>query len=103
MSSTWSSTSRDSSADPLVQLRYAPVVAGGHHRDDLLREHVQRVARHDRRLDLGRPHPVRDHRALEQVGTELREDAALGRLADAVARAPDALKAGGDRLRRLDL
>ena len=71
--------------------------------DDLLREHVERVARHDGRLDLALAHPLGDHRALDQVGAELREDAALRRVADVVAGAADALQPGGDRLRRLDL
>ena len=38
-----------------------------------------------------------------QVGAELGEDPALGRVADVVAGAADPLQAGGDRLRRLDL
>ena len=73
------------------------------HRDDLLREHVERVARDDRRLDLALAHALRDDRALEQVGAELGEDAALGGVADVVAGAADPLQAGGDGLRRLDL
>ena len=75
----------------------------GRHRHDLLREHVERVARDDGRLDQPLAHAPRDDRALEQVGAELREDAALRGLADVVAGAADALQAGGDRLRRLDL
>ena len=62
-------------------------------RDDLLREHVERVARHDRLLDQALAHALGDDRALEQVGAELREDAALGDLADVVAGAADALQA----------
>jgi hypothetical protein len=93
--------------DARVQLvhRQAAVVlllARGH-RDDLLREHVERVARHDRRLDRALAHPLGEHRALEQVGAELREDAALADVADVVAGAADPLQPGGDRLRRLDL
>ena len=48
-------------------------------------------------------HEARDDRALEQVGAELREDAALARVADVVPGAADALQAAGDGLRRLDL
>ena len=48
-------------------------------------------------------HELADDRALEQVGAELREDAALRDVADVVARAPDALQAARDGLRRLDL
>ena len=79
------------------------VLARRRHRDDLLREHVERVARHDGRLDQALAHAPRDDRALEQVGAELREDAALGGVADAVAGAADPLQPGGDRLGRLDL
>ena len=83
---------------------FEPVVAGRRgHRDDLLREHVERVARHDGRLDLPLAHALGDHRALDQVGAELREDPALRRVADVVAGAADPLQPGGDRLRRLDL
>src|SRR4051812_12610707 len=64
------------------------------------REHVERVARHDGRLDLRLAHPLHDHRRLEQVGAELREDAPLRHLAHAVARAPDPLQPRGHRLRR---
>ncbi len=46
-------------------------------RDDLLGEHVERVARDLRLLDLAAAHRARDDRRLEQVGAELREDAAL--------------------------
>ena len=109
MSSTLSSSLRSSSAngirapDQLVQLGHLPLVAGRDAGDDLLREHVERVARHDRLLDQRLAHPLRDHRRLEQVGAELREDPALRGLADAVAGAADPLKAARDRLRRLDL
>ena len=74
-----------------------------HDRDDLLREHVERVARHDGRLDPALAHELRDDRALEQVGAELGEDPALGDVADAVPGAADALQAARDGLRRLDL
>ena len=73
-------------AHQLVQLRHAPVVAGGHHRHDLLGEHVERVARDHGGLDLAVAHPLDHHRALEEVGAELGEDPALGHLAHAVAR-----------------
>src|SRR3712207_8087209 len=48
-------------------------------------------------------HPLRNHRALEEVGAELGEDAPARDLADAVSGAPDALQAGGHGLRRLHL
>ena len=75
----------------------------GGHGDDLLGEHVERVARHDGALDQALAHAPGDDGALEQVGAELGEDAALGDVADAVAGAADALAGRGDRLGRLDL
>ena len=75
----------------------------GADRDDLLRQHVERVARDLRLLDRAVQHPPRDHRRLEQVGAELREDPALRDRAELVARAPDPLQPARDRLRRLDL
>ena len=72
-------------------------------RDDLLREHVERVAWDDGRLDLAVAHELADDRALEQVGAELREDPPLRDVADVVPGAPDSLQAAGDGLRRLDL
>ena len=77
--------------------------ARGGDRDDLLGEHVERVAGHDGRLDLALAHLAHDDRALQQVGAELGEDAALGDVADVVAGAADALQARGHRLGRLDL
>jgi hypothetical protein len=55
------------------------------------------------RLDVPVAHPLGDHRALEQVRAELREDAAPRDLAHAVPGAADALEARGDRLGGLDL
>ena len=72
-------------------------------RDDLLGEHVQRVARHDGRLDQPFAHAPRDDRALQQVAAELGEDAPAADLADAVPGAPDPLQPARDRLGRLDL
>ncbi len=86
----------------LVELVHCDLLLGAD-RDDLLREDVERVARDGRLLDRPFEHPLRDHRALEQVGAELREEAALGHGAQLVARTADALQAAGDRLRRLDL
>ena len=77
--------------------------SGGGDRDDLLGQHVERVARHDRRLDRALAHPPGDHRALEQVGAELREDPPAADVADVVAGAADPLQSAGDRLGRLDL
>ena len=75
----------------------------GGDRDDLLGEHVERVARDDRRLDLAVAHPLGDDRALEQVGAELGEDPPAADVADGVPGAADPLQSARDRLRRLDL
>ena len=72
-------------------------------RDDLLREDVQRVPRYPRLLDLALAHRACDHRRLQQVGAELREDPALRRRAQLVPGASDPLQAACDRLGRLDL
>ncbi len=72
-------------------------------RDDLLREHVERVARDLRLLDLALAHRTCDDRRLEQIGPELREDPPLRDGAQLVAGAADPLQAARDRLRRLDL
>jgi len=76
---------------PLVERR---------HRDQVLGEHVERVLGDHRLLDLAAAHPLRDHRAFEEVGAELGEDAALGDLAETVTSAADALQTAGHRLRR---
>ncbi len=72
-------------------------------RNDLLREHVERIARDARLLDLALAHGARDDRTLEEVGPELREDPALRDRTELVPRPADALQAARDRLRRLDL
>ena len=93
---------RIGAADELVQRRDLDLVLGDDG-DDLLREHVERVARDLRLLDLAAAHRAGDDRRLEQVGAELREDAALGGRAELVAGAADALQAARDRLGALDL
>ena len=87
--------------DELEQLRNRPAVHDGH-RHELLREDVERVSGHDRRLDRPVVHPLDDDRRLEKVAAELREDDALRWLADLVARAADALQPRGDARRRFD-
>ena len=88
--------------DERVQIVDAHLFVDGD-RDDLLRQHVEGVAWDLRLLDLAAAHRARDDRGLEQVGAELREDAALRDRAQLVPRASDALQAARDRLRRLDL
>ena len=53
------------------------VLRRGRDRDDLLGEDVEGVARHHGRLDAALAHELDDDRALEEVGAELGEDAAL--------------------------
>ena len=94
------------SGDELVQAVYldgAVLGRGRRDRDDLLGEHVERVARHDGRLDVSGAHPGRDDRALEQVGAELREDPPLADRLDGVAGTADPLQAARDGLGGLDL
>ena len=71
--------------------------------DDLLGEHVERVAQVAGRLDLAVDHPPGDDGRFEQVAAVLREDRPTRRLADLVAGAADALQAAADRAGRLDL
>ena len=73
------------------------------HRDDLLGEHVERVARHAHRLDEPVAHPLDDDGGLHEVAAVLREHDALAHRADLVARAADALQPARDARRRLDL
>ena len=89
-------------AHELVQVVDGDLVVGAD-RDDLLREHVERVARDLRLLDQALAHRLRDDGGLEQVGAELREDPALRDGAEVVAGAADPLQPARDRLRALDL
>ena len=89
-------------ADEVVQLVDGDLLVGAD-RDDLLREHVERVARDDGLLDRARLHALDDDRRLEQVGAELREDAPARDRAQLVAGPTDPLEAARDRLGRLDL
>ena len=85
-----------------AEIRNRPLVHRAH-RDDLLRDHVQRVPRVVRLLDRALQHPLHDDRRLEQVAPELREHLAAARLAHLVAGATDPLEPARDRTRRLDL
>ncbi len=69
----------------------------------MLGEHVERVLRDRRLLDLGFAHAPGDDRALEQVAAVFREDPAFRDFAEPVPGAADPLQAAGHRLRRLDL
>ena len=76
---------------------------GGDVGDDLLGEHVERVAQEAGGLDLAGDHALGDHRGLEQVAAVLRVQRAAARFADRVAGPPDALHAARDCAGRLDL
>ena len=108
MSRTFSSCSRESSekgsaaVTDALDLVHLPLVLGAH-RDQVLREHVERVPRDHGLLDLALAHPLGDHGALEEVGAELREDPPHRDLVERVAGAPDPLQAAGHGLRGLDL
>ena len=78
-------------------------VSSAGHRDDLLRQHVERIARIARGLDLALVHRARDGGAGHQIAAELRKDDAFADGARLMAGAADALQAAGDRRRRLDL
>ena len=88
--------------DHRVQVVDRPVV---HHRgrDELLGEHVERLARDAGVLDRALAHPADDDGRLEQVAAVLGEEAAVRGGVDVMAGPPDPLEAGGHRLRRLHL
>ena len=71
--------------------------------DDLLGQHVERVAQVARVLDLAVEHPPGDDRRFQQVAAVLGVDRALARLAHLVPGTTDALQAAAHRARRLDL
>ena len=60
-------------ADDRVELVDRPAVEH-RHRDELLGQDVERVARERRRLDRARVHPLDDDRALQEVAAVLREE-----------------------------
>ncbi len=88
--------------DHVLDLVHGPLGVGDH-RDQVLCEHVERVLRDHRLLDLAGAHSPGDDGALEQVGAELGEDPPLRDLTKGVPGAADSLQSAGDRLRRLDL
>ena len=72
-------------------------------RDDLLREHVERVAGIERLLHLACGHAPGGRGAAEQVAAVLGEDDAFRDAAHLVRRTADALQPRRDGRRRLDL
>ena len=71
--------------------------------DDLLGQHVERVAQVVGVLDQPVDHAPHDDRRFEQVAAVLREDRAAARFADLVPGTADALQAAAHRPGRLDL
>ena len=94
---------RGGAADERGELADGRLADGGDVGDELLGEHVERVAQVAGGLDAPVEHPPRDHRRLEQVAAVLGVDRAPARLADLVAGAPDPLQAAADGAGRLDL
>ena len=74
-----------------------------HGGDDLLRQHVERIARIARRLDQALVHAARRGGAGDEIAAVLREDQAFAHGADLVAGPADALQPARHRRRRLDL
>jgi len=93
---------RRGAADRREQLVDVPVVHR-RHRDDLLSDDVERVARIARGLDDAVVHRFGDRGARDEVAAEFREDDALADRVGGMAAAADALQAAGHRRRRLDL
>ena len=73
------------------------------HRDDLLGEHVQRIAGDAQGLDLPGEHALGHHRARDEVASELGEDDPSTRGADLMASATDPLQPGRHARRGLHL
>ncbi len=71
--------------------------------DDLLGQHVQRTLGDDQAVQLAAAHAVEQCGAFDQLVARQRKQPPLGRAADAVAGAPNALQEGGDGARRSEL
>ena len=93
---------RRRAADRREQLVDVPVVHR-RHRDDLLRDDVERVAGIAGGLDGAVVHRLGDGGARDEVAAELREDDALADGVGLMAAAADALQAARHRRRRFDL
>jgi hypothetical protein len=74
-----------------------------HDRDQLLRQHVERIARKARGLDVALVHGAGNGGAGDQVGAVLGKENAFADRVHVMAGAADALHAAGDRGRRFDL
>ena len=73
------------------------------HRDEMLREHVERVARNANRLDRADLHPFGDDSGLHKIAAILRKDDAPRHRAHLMAGPADALQPAGHTRRALDL
>ena len=93
---------RGRAADRVEELVDAALFDGAH-RDDLLRQDVERVPQVPRVLDLAGEHPLGHHGRLQEIAPELGEDAATRWLAHLVAGAADPLQPARDRPGRLHL
>ena len=93
---------RPGAAHQREQLVLAPFLRGDLG-DDLLRQHVERLRRGSPGGRARRDGRVEQRGAFDQVVARQREQPALGRAADRVAGAADALQEGRDRARRAEL
>ena len=75
----------------------------GHHGDDLLGEHVQRIPQLGDLLDGTLPHPLDHHRRLDQIAAVVGEEDPPGGCAHLMAGPSDPLQATGHRRGRLHL
>ena len=85
------------------QRRPPALAGGGDVGDDLLGQHVERVAQIARVLDLAVDHPPGHHRRLDEVAAMLGKDRAFAGLADRVAGPADPLQPTAHGTGRLDL
>ena len=74
-----------------------------HHGDDLLGQHVERVASSATSSIAPGPHPLHHHRGLDQIAAVVGEEHPARGRADLVAGPADPLQSTGHRRRRLDL
>ena len=89
-------------AKQLEQCIFGPLPRGDFG-GDLLGQHIQGIAGNDEAIQLAAPHRIEQRRALDEIITRERKQSALGRAADRVSRASDALQKRVDRARRSDL
>ena len=89
-------------AEQREELVLAPL-ARRHFGDDLLRQHVERLFRDREAIEFPAVHTVEQRRAFDQLVARQREQPALGRPRDRVARAADPLQKSRDRARRAEL